>query len=126
MAASTGSLAFCDLRQPHPASRGAHVLVVPRKHVATLDGLDAAAAADLMQLAVRVSRLLRVEFGADGLSLWQSNGAAAFQEVPHVHLHLLTRQSDDGLLRIYPDALPEPSSMAALQALAARLRARDR
>jgi histidine triad (HIT) family protein len=116
------SLAFCDQRQPHDAEQGAHVLVIPRVHVPTLDRLDDAASADVMQLAVRMARLLVAEYGEEGYSLWQSNGEGAFQEVPHVHLHLLTRRSGDGLLRIYPDAVPTATARDALASLASRLR----
>jgi len=73
---------------------------------------------------VQVAAALRAEFGDVGLSLWQSNGPGAFQEVPHVHLHLLTRRIDDRLLRIYPDAVPEPAPRPQLEAIASRLRAR--
>jgi histidine triad (HIT) family protein len=122
VAESAHSLAFCDLREPHAATEGAHVLMVPRAHAQTLDRLDEGAAADLLQLAVRVSRLLVAEYGDGGFSLWQSNGEAAFQEVPQVHLHLLTRRTDDALLRIYPGVVPAPTAPQQLDALAARLR----
>lgn len=124
VASSPLSLAFCDLRQPHPTGAGAHLLVVPRRHVETIDRLAADDAADLMRLGVQVAAALRSEFGDEGLSLWQSNGPGAFQEVPHVHLHLLTRRIDDRLLRIYPDAVPEPAPWTQLDAIARRLRTR--
>lgn len=120
VAESPRSLAFCDLRQPHAEADGAHVLVVPRRHVETLDALDDEDAADLLRLAVRVAGALKAEYG-DSYSLWQSNGEAAFQEVPHVHLHLLTRRDRDGLLRIYPGQPPVPSPLSRLSALAVRL-----
>ena len=33
---------------------------------------------------------------ADGLNVMQANGAAAFQSVPHLHLHLIPRFTGDG------------------------------
>lgn len=128
VAQSPRSLAFCDLRQPHEANGGAHVLVIPRRHVETLDALtDDAEAGDLLRLAARVAAALKAEYG-DSYSLWQSNGDAAFQEVPHVHLHLLTRRPDDGLLQIYPGIAPgkppPPAPREQLHALAQRLRVR--
>jgi len=121
IAHSERSLAFCDLRQPHAEGAGAHVLVVPRAHVETLDRLSPADAADLLQLAVRLAAALREEFGDEGLSMWQSNGVGAFQEVPHVHLHLLTRRVGDRLLQVYADTVPAPADRAALDILAGRL-----
>ncbi len=125
VAQSAHSLAFCDLRQPHAEDIGAHLLVVPRRHVETLAGLtDAVEAGDLLTLAARVAAALAAEFGPQGYSLWQSNGEAAFQEVPHVHLHLLTRRIGDGLLRIYPQRTPSATSRPRLDALAASIAGR--
>jgi histidine triad (HIT) family protein len=123
VAESALSFAFCDLRQPHPNGVGGHLLVVPRKHIETLDMLDDDSAADLMRLAARVAAAMRPAFG-DSYSLWQSNGESAFQEVPHVHLHLVTRLPKDGLLRIYPGdgEPPTPAQRHSLDALAETLR----
>ncbi len=116
-------VAFCDLRQPHGVEHGAHILIVPRQHIETLDEMDDDSAADLMKLAVRISRVLFSEFGREGLTLWQSNGEAAFQEVPHVHLHLMTRRTKDALLQIYPE-LPVDTGRDNLDQLAMRIRNR--
>lgn len=114
------AMAFMDLRQPNPG----HVLVIPRTHVPTIDGLDDDDAAAIMRLATRVARALRRLYPDYGLSLWQSNGEAAGQEVPHVHLHLLPRRAGDGWVRIYPnDVPPKPTARAALSEMAARIRA---
>lgn len=113
-------IAFMDLRQPLPG----HVLVVPRRHVRTIHDLDVADAGALMAMAVRVARALRDADDAPGLTLWQSNGEAAGQEVPHVHLHLQPRRLRDGLYRLYPHGLPTPAPRTRLDELAAALRAR--
>jgi len=111
-------VAFLDLRQPVPG----HVLVVPRTHVETIYELAPDAAAALMRMAVRIAQALRAEFDPPGLNLWQSNGHAGGQEVPHVHLHVQPRQHRDGLFRLYPQGLPAPAARTALDDLAARLR----
>ncbi|WP_199101076.1 HIT family protein [Dyella sp. ASV21] len=112
------ALAFLDLRQAVPG----HVLVVPRVHVETLYDLDEVSAAAVMQLGVRVARALRVAFDPEGLNLWQSNGAAGGQEVPHLHLHVQPRRMADGLLRVYPHGAPTPTSRDELERLAERVR----
>jgi diadenosine tetraphosphate (Ap4A) HIT family hydrolase len=38
---------------------------------------------------------MKTEFGAEGVSLFQSNGEAAEQTVFHFHLHLLPRMIND-------------------------------
>ena len=113
-----GAIAFIDLRQPTEG----HVLVVPKQHVETLDALPLDLAARLMQVAVLTARAMRQSLQPAGLSLWQSNGAVAGQEVPHVHLHLLARQPHDGLLRVYPAKPPYPDR-ETLDRLAATVRA---
>ena len=115
------SLAFLDLRQPHAEHQGMHVLVVPKRHVEFLDGLSVDDGADLLALASRITGVLRKNHPDASVSLWQSNGVAAFQEVPHVHLHVLSRRVDDRLLAIYP-TLPPDAGRDRLDRDAARLR----
>ncbi|KAF1722997.1 HIT family protein [Pseudoxanthomonas wuyuanensis] len=117
VAETAQAIAFLDLRQPVPG----HVLVIPRQHVETIYTLEPGTAAEVMQLAVRVAKALRACFDPPGLNLWQSNGQAGGQEVPHFHLHLQPRLHRDGLLRLYPGGLPPPASRARLDDLAAQL-----
>ena len=114
VAEGTHVVAFMDLRQAVPG----HVLVVPRAHVETLYDLPPDTAAEMMQLAVRIARALRAVDDPPGLNLWQSNGDAGGQEVPHVHLHVQPRQYGDGLLGLYPHGPPAPSPRDLLDRLA--------
>ena len=86
------TLAFMDI---NPINEG-HCLVVIKAHAPTL--FDAAEA-DLqaaITTARRVATALRAALAPDGLNLLQANGAAAFQSVPHFHLHLIPRWTGDG------------------------------
>ena len=56
----------------------------------------------------------------DGLNLLQANGAAAFQSVPHFHLHLIPRWNGDGKGF---DWKPVPGDRARIQAAAEKIRA---
>lgn len=96
------TIAFVDLRQFHPG----HMLVIPRTHCADIRGLDAASGAALMESVVRITRAVADAFPNEGLSLWHSIGPAAFQEVPHLHIHVHPRRTGDGLLRVYPGEIP--------------------
>ncbi|HEY84271.1 MAG TPA: DUF4269 domain-containing protein [Chloroflexi bacterium] len=100
--ANAFTLAFMNRRQ---ANRG-HVLVIPRRHVQTIFDLDDGLAAELAKTVVKVSRALKEALQVSDLSVWQSNGAAAFQEIPHLHIHLLPRYADDSLVQVYPDLPP--------------------
>ena len=111
------AVAFMDLRQ---AVEG-HVLVVPRRHIEDIYALDAATAGHLMAVAVRIAKALAAQARPAGLNLWQSNGEAGGQEVPHVHLHVQPRRERDGLLQLYRDGLPAPADRAVLDRLAERI-----
>lgn len=114
-------IAFADIRQP---SEG-HILIVPRAHIETIDLLDRDIAAELAWATVRVARAVRRAYRPPGMNVWESNGEAGGQEVPHVHFHVLPRHHGDGLLRVYPDAHPRAYGPAdpKLEAIAARVRA---
>jgi len=49
-----------------------------------------------MVTAKRVALAIQESLRPDGLNMFQANGAAAFQSVPHFHLHLIPRWTDDG------------------------------
>ena len=96
------TLAFIDLRQANPG----HVLVVPKMHINDVRDLDADMGSALMQSVSRVTRAVAQAFPNNGISLWHSIGEAAFQEVPHLHIHVHPRLDNDGILRVY-ESLPE-------------------
>ena len=110
--------AFVDLRQFHPG----HVLVVPRAHLRDVRELDVAVGAALMATVSRITRAVGRAFPNDGLSLWHSIGPAAFQEVPHLHIHVHPRLADDDFLRVYPGE-PPTSDQPKRDRYAARVRA---
>jgi histidine triad (HIT) family protein len=86
--------AFLDI---NPLVRG-HTLVVPREHVADLPSASDRTLADIGPLVTRTARRLVERLGADGINIVQSSGAAAGQEVFHLHVHLVPRWQDDRLL----------------------------
>jgi histidine triad (HIT) family protein len=59
------------------------------------------ALADVAQAVHEVSRLLVSRLAADGISIFQSNGAASGQDVFHLHLHLVPRHHGDGRLTVW-------------------------
>lgn len=73
-----------------------HLLVITKAHAATIYEIAeedlAGAAITAKRIAVALHKALR----PDGLNILQANGAAAFQSVPHLHLHLIPRWSGDG------------------------------
>jgi histidine triad (HIT) family protein len=109
------TVAFMDI---NPATRG-HVLVVPRVHATDLlsiaeDDLQATVSA-ARRLALRMPERLR----ADGVSVINSCGAAAWQTVFHFHLHVIPRYEGDPLRLPW---IPAPGDAQEISAAAGRLR----
>lgn len=111
------TLAFMNLRQANPG----HVLVIPKAHTADVCDLDEQTAGRILRTVVRVARAVRTALGPEGLTVFQCNGEAAEQEVPHVHFSVLPRRRNDGLMKVYPEA-PAVVCREELDGLAARIR----
>lgn len=87
------AIAFLDIR---PVNLG-HVLVVPRRHVASFTELEDVEGEQVFDLVRRVGRGLKAALpGCEGISLSLADGEAAGQEVPHVHFHMIPRSTGDG------------------------------
>ena len=86
------TLAFMDINPLNPG----HCLVVTKNHAATLFESEAEDLAAAIAAAKKVAVALREALKPDGLNMLQANGAAAFQSVPHFHLHLIPRWTNDG------------------------------
>lgn len=99
-------LAFMDVQPVNPG----HLLVVPLRHAARLADVDADAAAHLLRVAHRLAAALRASgLRCEGVNLFLADGAAAMQEVDHVHLHVFPRWRGDGFgLRFGPHYAVRP------------------
>ena len=84
-----------------PATLG-HTLVIPREHLADIWALDGATAGHLAQATLRVADAVRRAMSPEGLNIIQSNGEAATQTVPHLHVHVVPRWHGDAVGRIWP------------------------
>ena len=79
-------VAFRDIHPQAPT----HVLVVPRRHVSTLDDLGAGDESLTGALVGAAARIAREEGLVDGgYRVVMNCGAGAGQSVFHIHLHLL-------------------------------------
>jgi len=67
-----------------------HVLVIPRKHIPSLDDLTEADANIVGTALARVSQIARdLHLNGDGYRVVVNHGEAAGQTVFHIHFHLL-------------------------------------
>jgi len=94
-------VAFMDV---HPLSNG-HCLIIPKAHHARLDELKSRQRAKLFNIGHKIIEAQKkAGLGIHGTNLLVNDGKAANQKVPHLHLHLIPRQSGD-LLRSLPKLL---------------------
>jgi histidine triad (HIT) family protein len=68
-------------------------LVVPKKHVRDIYGLDAATGADVMAELIRTANAVKRGLQCDGVYITQANDPAAGQDVFHLHFHVYPRWS---------------------------------
>lgn len=92
---SDRALAFLDRS---PAAAG-HALVVPKEHAVDLLDVTVESLTAVLALAKVIARRQVTALQADGISLFQSSGAAAGQDVFHFHVHLIPRHAGDGLVQ---------------------------
>ena len=111
-------VAFMDIAPVNPG----HLVVVPRIHAPSLADLDDETGAHTFVVAMRMAAAVRASgVRCEGVNLFLADGEATFQDVFHVHLHVLPRWQGDSF-RIDADwsARPERSE---LEAVAAAIRA---
>jgi len=80
----------------YPSTPG-HVLILPKRHVADIYGLNHEEAAGILPLAQKISKKMQNALGMEGLNLIQNNGRLAGQAIDHFHLHLVPRYKNDGV-----------------------------
>jgi histidine triad (HIT) family protein len=86
-------MAFLDIQPVNPG----HVLVIPRAHAKELSELDSEVGGQMFEAAMVVAEgLRRSGVKCEGVNLFLADGEAAFQEVFHVHLHVIPRFRGDG------------------------------
>jgi diadenosine tetraphosphate (Ap4A) HIT family hydrolase len=66
-----------------------HLLIVPKRHVARADELLPEEWNELSVVIPKVVEIFRELLGTDQYILLEKNGPHAFQQIPHVHFHLL-------------------------------------
>jgi histidine triad (HIT) family protein len=87
-------LAFMDIQPVNPG----HVLIIPKVHASGLSDLDEETGAHLFKVGMRIAGAVkRSGVKCEGVNLLLSDGRAAFQEVFHVHLHVIPRFEGDNL-----------------------------
>lgn len=77
-----------------PVSPG-HLLVIPRRHFASLFDATPEEMAALWELVRRAKELIDGKYHPDGYNIGVNVGAAAGQTVMHLHIHVIPRYAGD-------------------------------
>jgi diadenosine tetraphosphate (Ap4A) HIT family hydrolase len=78
----------------YPVSPG-HLLVIPKRHVASLFDTTPEELADLWELVGMAKEFLDAEYRPDGYNIGVNVGRAAGQSVIHLHVHVIPRYAGD-------------------------------
>lgn len=100
------------LLNAYPYGSG-HLMVMPTRHVASPENLDAGEGAAIWQGVTAAVSALRAAYGPDGLNLGANLGRAAGAGIPdHFHMHALPRWGGDtnfmtsvAEVRVLPESL---------------------
>ncbi|HEX3519954.1 MAG TPA: HIT domain-containing protein [Solirubrobacteraceae bacterium] len=103
------TIAFMDIA---PATRG-HALVIPRAHAVDLLDVGEEDLAAVALAARRLATRAKERLGADGVNLINSCGAAAWQTVFHLHVHVIPRYDGDPLKLPWVPAQGDPQEIAS-------------
>ena len=86
---SKNSIAFLDA---FPVTKG-HTLVIPKTHYGKIQDMSQNDSTDLFRTVYEVVSKIDKITGSTLLAI--HNGKESGQEIPHVHVHLIPRQSSD-------------------------------
>lgn len=113
--------AFMDIQ---PVNSG-HTLIVPKIHASYLSDLNESVGAQLFKVAMRLDKALRKSgLRCEGVNLFLADGEAAFQEIFHVHLHVIPRFIGDGFgLKFGPHYYERPTR-SSLDEVAGKIRSK--
>lgn len=88
-------IALMDIQPVNPG----HVLVIPKSHHASLRELPSKLGEDVFRVVKAVEKALWETPGirCEGTNILQNNGHSAWQDVFHVHFHVIPRFEGDAL-----------------------------
>jgi histidine triad (HIT) family protein len=104
------TIAFMDIGQVNPG----HVIVAVKPHIPDIYTLTDDLAASFFQTAARIARAVKKTMQPEGVTLLQANEAVGFQTVFHLHLHVLPRNTDDGVNLTWPAKNPATEELDRL------------
>lgn len=86
---------FIAILDKYPISIG-HTLVMPKKHFERVNDLPQIDFCALFGRVHALNRIITSRLGASASHISINDGKAANQLVPHIHVHIIPRNVDDG------------------------------
>jgi histidine triad (HIT) family protein len=111
------AIAFMDIQ---PVNNG-HVLVVPREHYESVLDVPQELGLHLFRTTMRLTAAIRRVTGYEDFNIVVNSGAAAGQDEPHYHVHIIPRREGDGFDIPLPFNGSEMPDRTVLDAYAARI-----
>jgi len=111
------AIAFMDIQ---PVNNG-HVLVVPREHYESVLDVPQELGLHLFRITMRLTAAIRSVTGCEDFNIVVNSGAAAGQDEPHYHVHIIPRREGDGFDIPLPFNGSEMPDRTVLDAYAARI-----
>jgi histidine triad (HIT) family protein len=84
------SLAFLDA---FPLAKG-HTIIIPKNHYSKIQEMNKEENIDLFELVRVLTNKIEQVFSSSLIAV--HNGKESGQEIPHMHVHIIPRKSDDG------------------------------
>ena len=113
VAESAHAIAVLDI---NPVTEG-HTLVMPKRHATDIWDLEPEDGSAVWSLTHDVAALLRERLEPDGMTLFQANGRAGWQDVFHFHLHVVPRWTGDRLAKPWDVTPGDPEDLARISGL---------
>ncbi len=85
-------IAIMDIGPVNPG----HAMVIPKEHIPYMADMDEDTGAHLFKITMRLQQAVRGSgVICEGINLFLADGEAAFQEVFHLHMHIIPRFEGD-------------------------------
>src|SRR5438874_9610060 len=111
-------MAFMDIQPIVPG----HLLVIPKRHAELVSDLQSGEGSACWVIAEMLDKAIRGSgLRVDGVNIFVADGEAAFQDVPHFHIHVIPRYTGDGFSLTFPPSYETPPSRAQLEAIASAI-----
>ena len=85
------TLAFMDIAKDVDG----HILVIPKKHCKNITDCDEESLYAVVRTVKKISKHLTDHCGYEGVNLLNASDESAGQSVPHFHIHIIPRKSND-------------------------------